>query len=612
MARAGLDPGAGGGVAEVWNVHCPGCGADVAVPAGSEAVACPGCHAAFVPGATDTAAWTADSGLLKRDPEDELVGRTVGGWRVLRRLGRGGMGRVYEATDAAGRRRVALKVLAEELAADASFVRRFRREAKVLSSLSHPHVVDVIAEGEDGGRLYFVMEYVRGENLRRRMARGPIPVADVVRIAAEVASALAYAHEHGVVHRDLKPENVLLDEEGRVHLADFGLSRLQKDAPEATTMLTRTDVILGTYEYMAPEQRRGDREVDARADIYALGVMVYEMLTGSLPLGRFQPASRARPEVPEALDAVVNQALATDPGDRWQGAPALRDALLLAGRPSAAPARPRPPEPPRPADLEAARGILRHVDILVALDRVAAVLGLLMGFGVLSVATLKNVAWPIFAVGGPLSVVMIVAGFLLLGQATRLSRMNPEARTAQVTWSIVFLFFPPLFTAVGVYGLVVLTSRRALDAFAVGRKRLERGATPVIVERVVEVVREPARLPPWILLRVLLVAALLWTVYVGVLATSGSRRLGLYDELRAAHLTSVVGVVLSLVAVVLAHRVRRVRRGVGVAFAALLLFGADAAILARTPVERRAELGAARADRARWPSEIPLTLERQR
>jgi len=216
------------------------------------------------------------------------------------------MGQVYEATDESGRRRVAVKLLASDLATDPAFVKRFHREARVLGSLAHPHIVDIFDRGEHDGRLWFAMEIIRGENLRHRIHRGPLPPKEAVRIAHEIASALEYAHQRGVVHRDLKPENVLLDADGRVHLVDFGLSRLPSDGgPDASTLLTRTDVILGTYEYMAPEQRRGTKDLDGRADLYALGVILYEMLTGALPLGHFDTPSRLRPDVPEILDRIL-------------------------------------------------------------------------------------------------------------------------------------------------------------------------------------------------------------------------------------------------------------------------------------------------------------------
>ena len=240
-----------GNATSAWNVHCPRCRESVSV-AGQGRVACPACGHRFEPGGTPTQfiGREAVRGQVQGDPADSLVGETLGRWQLVRLIGRGGMGRVYEARDVNRKRSrgVALKVLSEDLASDPTFVKRFRREARVLSDLSHPHVVQVLEQGETDGRLWFAMAYIRGENLRRRIERGALAPAEAGRIASEIASALEYAHKRGVIHRDLKPENVLLDERGGVHLADFGLSRLVSiGAAEPSTRLTRTDVVMGTY-----------------------------------------------------------------------------------------------------------------------------------------------------------------------------------------------------------------------------------------------------------------------------------------------------------------------------------------------------------------------------
>jgi hypothetical protein len=588
MKAAGPAP-LGGQTIDAWTVHCPDCGAPVEVSPGEEAVACKRCNGAFSPAGAPTAAWSRPDASAPSDPDDPLVGQRLGGWLLLRLVGRGGMGRVYEATDAGGRRRVALKVLSADLAADAAFVSRFRREARVLAALSHPHVVEIHEQGEDDGRLYFVMEYVRGENLRRRMAHGRLPVADAVRIAREVASALSYAHGRGVVHRDLKPENVLLDEQGVVHLADFGLSRLLGGAaPEATTFLTRTDVILGTYEYMAPEQRRGDKDLDGRADVFALGVILYEMLTGTLPLGSFRPPSEIAADVPPALDAVVNRALAPDPDARYAGADELRVALEEAAAARIPSRRGAPPAPLADPDVRALRGVLKHVDVLSAVDRVLGLLLVLGAFGLVPVAWLAPVGAWFLPIGGIAFLVAFVAGVLFLKQGKQLSLLAPDARQGQVTASILLLFFPPVLTAVGVYGLVVCTSDRARRAFTVGRKALE-GPTPVVLQRVVEVARPARRKQPWLLLKLLLGFALLWTLYVAFVAADVYRQpvaetvieqvRGLPNEALDALAVSVAGLLLSGVGLVLAFQARKTRRGVGVALVSFLLFAADATAL---------------------------------
>ncbi len=566
-----------GGAIDTWTTHCPECGEPVPVPEDGAAVACPACGTAF---SAVHRATVHDGHPRAGAPEvDPLVGTSLGPWRLVRKIGEGGMGRVYEATDAPGRRRVAVKILSGELAADPAFVRRFHREARVLASLSHPHVVEVLDRGEQDGRLWFAMEYVRGENLRRRIHQGPLPPAEAVRIAGEIARALAYAHARGVVHRDLKPENVLLDDDGRVHLVDFGLSRLATNGgPEATTLLTRTDVILGTYEYMAPEQRRGERDLDGRADVYALGVLLYEMLTGVLPLGRFEPPSRVRPDVPEVLDPVVNRALAPERARRFASASSFGDAIdeAWARRRTSRSAPPRarsaPPEPVVLGEesLDALRSILRHVDLTAALDRVFGVLFLLAFVGVLGRSVLEGVfpMWP--RVGGVLA---LIAAILLLRQGGRLSRMSQGAREGQITTSVLLLFLPPFGTALGVYGLVVFTSDRARRAFQVGRRALE-GPRPVVASPVVRVEARAGRRAAPFWLHVLLLASLLWALYAGFLMLGPqpvAENLGTFwasmepARQHAVRLSLVALAVATAVLVATFYRRRR-RRGVGIAF----------------------------------------------
>jgi hypothetical protein len=372
----------------------------------------------------------------------------------------------------------------------------------VLAGLTHPHLVELFDRGQDGDRCYFVMEYVRGESLRKALERGPLPWRDAVRIARDVLSGLGFAHGRGVVHRDLKPENVILEADGRARLLDFGLSRIVRgEAAEDLSRLTRTNVVLGTYEYMAPEQRIGSSGVDVRSDLYALGVIFYEMLTGSLPLGRFEPASVLRPGVPASLDAVINRALAGAMKDRHPSATAFREALeAAAANPGARPDPAAPiPQPvaagtvPTARRLTAAHGVLRHVEILAACDRVLGILLVLLGFGALGVTgslfhPLQSFAWR--WIGGA-SAVFIVGGFLLLKQGKRLAAMAPGSREAQITASLFLLVaVPPVGTALGVYGLVVLTSHAARDAFQLGVPDLR---AALLQSGVAEV--EPARTP---------------------------------------------------------------------------------------------------------------------
>src|SRR2546425_6143810 len=213
-------------------------------------------------------------------------------YAIERELGRGGMATVYLARDLKHHRKVAIKVLKPDLAA-ALGPERFLREIEIAAGLTHPHILPLHDSGEAGGLLYYVMPYVEGESLRDRLDReGQLPLEDALRIARDVASALAYAHQHDVVHRDIKPENILLAGDQAV-VADFGIARAITLA--AGEQLTRTEIAVGTPSYMSPEQAVGGVQVDARSDIYSLGCVVYEMLAGEAPYAGPSPqASLAR------------------------------------------------------------------------------------------------------------------------------------------------------------------------------------------------------------------------------------------------------------------------------------------------------------------------------
>jgi serine/threonine protein kinase len=237
---------------------------------------------------------------------------------VLELLGQGGMGAVYKARQVALDRLVALKILSTRAEEDPEFAERFTREARALARLNHPNIVTVYDSGRAGGRFYLLMEYVDGPNLRRVIAAKTLRPEEALRIVPQLCDALQYAHEEGVVHRDVKPENVLLDRKGRVKVADFGLAKLLGGAARGPT-LTGTGQVMGTWHYMAPEQIERPQAVDHRADIYALGVVFYELLTGELPLGRFPPPS-AKAAVDAQLDGIVLRAMEKEPERRYQQA----------------------------------------------------------------------------------------------------------------------------------------------------------------------------------------------------------------------------------------------------------------------------------------------------
>ncbi|MBC8355649.1 MAG: serine/threonine protein kinase [Planctomycetes bacterium] len=239
--------------------------------------------------------------------------------------GQGGMSAVYRAHHPHLNRTVALKVLPKEIAEIQGGAERFKREAQTLAQLSHANIVNVYDSGQAGPWCYIVMEFVQGPNLRQLLGESKLATSDVLRIVSGVCDGLQYAHDQGVVHRDVKPENVLLDCAGHVKLVDFGLAKLLNPPPSSDSV-TRTHQVMGTPYYLAPEQAETPANVDHRADLYSLGVMMYEMLTGELPLGHFDLPSQRIGSDP-ALDAVVLQAMSKDPHRRYQQARDLQRSM---------------------------------------------------------------------------------------------------------------------------------------------------------------------------------------------------------------------------------------------------------------------------------------------
>ncbi|MCL4295822.1 MAG: protein kinase [Anaerolineae bacterium] len=266
---------------------------------------------------------------------EELIGQSLGQYRIVEIIGQGGMATVFRARQPGLERWVAVKVLPPHYAADPHFSAHFLREAQAIAQLEHPHILPVYDFGQQGRYIYLVMRYIEGSRTLADIMPQPLAFKQMLGYLDQVAAALDYAHERGIVHRDIKPTNILLNQNW-VFLADFGLARLT----QAGASPTITDVALGTPAYMSPEQGRGAK-VDARTDIYALGVIVYEMLTGEIPHGA--ESSQAilyrrnheappllqvyRPEIPPLLDQIVQKALALDPAARFQSAGALVKAL---------------------------------------------------------------------------------------------------------------------------------------------------------------------------------------------------------------------------------------------------------------------------------------------
>jgi tRNA A-37 threonylcarbamoyl transferase component Bud32 len=261
------------------------------------------------------------------------IGENVGPYRIVEQLGQGGMATVFKAYHAALDRYVAIKVMHPAFKEDSTFLARFQREARVVAKLEHPNIVPVYDYAEHNGAPYLVMKFVEGETLKARLARGPINLAEAVKIIEAAGAGLDYAHRQGILHRDIKPSNVMLAADGGIYIADFGLARIAQ-AGESTLS---SDSLLGTPQYMSPEQAKGVKELDAGADIYSLGVVIYELVVGRLPFSADTPFAiihdhiytplpmprKVNPNVPEAIERVLLKALAKERADRYPDVAAL-------------------------------------------------------------------------------------------------------------------------------------------------------------------------------------------------------------------------------------------------------------------------------------------------
>jgi len=301
---------------------CPQCGA--ALPAGALDGLCPACL--LQQGVAETA--TQPETPSFQPPSVEEVTRLFPQLEIIGFLGKGGMGAVYKARQPALDRFVAIKILPPQASSGPGFAERFNREARALAKLNHPNIVTLYEFGQAGGLPYFIMEFVDGLNLRQLESAGRLSPREALQIVPQICEALQFAHDEGIVHRDIKPENILLDKKGRVKIADFGIAKIV-GREERAPSITETNQAIGTPLYMAPEQVANPQSVDHRADIYSLGVVFYEMLTGELPQGRFgPPSSQARGvQVDVRLDEVVLRALEREPDRRYQQASQVKTAV---------------------------------------------------------------------------------------------------------------------------------------------------------------------------------------------------------------------------------------------------------------------------------------------
>ena len=401
---------------------CPQCGSTL--PPDAPHGVCPRCVLGLGLPGESTADVTAPLASRFALPTNEELVSLFPGLEILGLVGQGGMGAVYKARQPHLDRIVALKLLPPEVGRDPTFAERFAREARTLARLSHNNIVHIHDSGQAGGLFYFIMEFIDGVNLRQAMLAGQITPEKALAIVPQICDALQYAHEEGVIHRDIKPENVLLDKRGRIKVADFGLAKLVGNTPADFT-LTGTSQAMGTLHYMAPEQMDQPQSVDHRADIYSLGVVFYELLTGRLPLGRFAlPSEKLQIDI--RLDEVVLKTLEREPERRYQRVSEVKtDMETISRAPAAMPQRATAAfgPPPRPAaDSPWRMGPPAGVMVVFGLLMLAATIVLFLCGGVYSV--LGNVSFATFlpiaaaaAVGLTTAILMIVVGLTIARQS---------------------------------------------------------------------------------------------------------------------------------------------------------------------------------------------------
>jgi serine/threonine-protein kinase len=287
---------------------------------------------------TDRAAMAVHDGKTEKVAAPPLIEPQghIGRFDIRRSLGAGGMGEIFEAYDTELHRTVAIKVLASKYVEDEAMNQRFLREARMASQLNHPNIATIYEIGEAVGNPYIVMEYVEGETLADRLADGPLDLATIIEVGEQAAEALSEAHERGVAHRDIKPSNIMITDRGKVKVLDFGLAKPLPlvDRARSKTKLTESGVLLGTVNYMSPEQATGRGEITHLTDIFSLGVVLYEVTTGRLPFEGdtyFQtieaiskrspsPVKKHRKDAPDALVSIIEQMLKKNPADRYQSA----------------------------------------------------------------------------------------------------------------------------------------------------------------------------------------------------------------------------------------------------------------------------------------------------
>jgi tRNA A-37 threonylcarbamoyl transferase component Bud32 len=443
--------------------QCPKCGAPL--PADAPAGLCPQCllKQSLEPGDSRVGDSTAGYEGGFAAPEPAELARHFPQLEILEFIGKGGMGAVYKARQKQLDRIVALKILPPEVGRDPAFAERFGREARALAQLNHHNIVDVYDFGAADGLFYLTMEFVDGTNLRELIRGGGLEPAQALAIVPQVCEALQFAHDEGVVHRDIKPENILINRRGQVKIADFGLAKLLGKLPEGAT-LTGTRQVMGTPHYMAPEQMQGSHEVDHRADIFSLGVVFYEMLTGQLPIGRFEPPSR-RVQVDVRLDEVVLRTLEADPQRRYQQASEVKtDVQMIRDlSPVLQPLTTTGTVVGANGD-EAIREEVRRPAVALLITGILNWIGLPITFLVLLLTgdeTISSEALMVIGLAG-----LALSGAILYG-AIKMMRLHAYA--AAVLASLLAMVVTPgnlIGLPIGIWCFVTLTNREVRDAFA--------------------------------------------------------------------------------------------------------------------------------------------------
>lgn len=416
-------------------------------------------------------------------PELSDLAEQFGQLEEIELVGQGGMGAVYKARQKQLDRMIALKILPDDRAVSEAFPERFMREARSLAKLNHPNIVTVYDFGHtESGLYYFLMEFVEGTNLRNVIEAGNLSPGEALAIIPQICDALQYAHQEGIVHRDIKPENILIDKKGRVKIADFGIAKLL-DSPDDQFTLTQAGHKMGTPHYMAPEQIEHPHQVDHRADIYSLGVVFYEMLTGELPLGKFEKPSQ-KVHIDIRLDDVVLRTLEKEPNRRYQHVSEVKTEVETIatekGEAKSAAVSNDDTKSSKTSKWLNAETVETHVNIIAYINIAFGALVLLVGIGVcvfliIMSGVIKRQGdleasriLPIF--GSGLLVFFIIMSVPDIIGGIGLLKRKSWSRILVVILSVLDLAAIPVGTAIGIYSLWVLMNKETAKLFAKDRQ----------------------------------------------------------------------------------------------------------------------------------------------